>query len=156
VTGWFSRGVFLCEQKIVFVCKHFFILSMSWCIRVFFSFCFYIVVVLTHGSILSRFLMTGGFCRGVYVVKRELPVGVKNVVALRRVVGYFFNGVRLVQYYKVLVCVCSHYPVLRMAQYKESSRFRSSMFFHQALCEQVLMYNPRTVTENRAFRCNVR
>jgi hypothetical protein len=40
--------------------------------------------------------MTGGFCRGVYVVKPVLPVGVKNVVALRRVVRYCLNGVLLV------------------------------------------------------------
>jgi hypothetical protein len=40
--------------------------------------------------------MTGGFCHGVYVVKPVLPVGVKNVVTLRHVVGYCFNGVCLV------------------------------------------------------------
>jgi hypothetical protein len=45
---------------------------------------------------LSCFLMTGGICRGVYGVKTVLPVGVKNVVVLRRVVGYCSNGVSLV------------------------------------------------------------
>jgi hypothetical protein len=60
------------------------------------SIIFFVVVVLTYGSILSCFLMTGGFCRGVYVMKPVLTVGVKNVVVLRRVVGFCFNGVRLV------------------------------------------------------------
>jgi hypothetical protein len=68
---------------------------------------FYIVVVLTYGSILSCFLMTGGFCRGVYVMKLVLPVGVKNVVSVCRVVRYCFNGVRLVleNSYFLISCV---------------------------------------------------
>jgi hypothetical protein len=65
--------------------------------------------------------MTGGFGRGVFVVKPVLPVGVKNVVAFRHVVVHCFNGVRLVL--EKSLCVCSHYPVLRMAQHKESSRY---------------------------------